>query len=89
MTMTMRDNMKQSTKIDTYGDDKMHLTPNSKTEIDEEATPEEIERLDALLKKESTHFQWSKHGICLVLLISNVMVSLLRGSKKSKSIIGI
>ena len=87
--MTMRDNMKQSTKIDTIDDDKMHLTPSSKTEGEEEATPEEIERLDALLKKEATHFQWTKHGVCFVLLISNVMVSLLRGSKKSKSIIGI
>jgi hypothetical protein len=52
-------------------------------------TPAEVERLDKLLAKEATHFQWGKHLICFILLVSNVMVSLLRGSKKSKSIIGI
>ena len=53
------------------------------------ATVSEINRLDALLKKEATHYQWDKHIVCVVLLVSNVLVSLLRGSKKSPSIIGI
>jgi uncharacterized membrane protein YfcA len=54
-----------------------------------QATPAEVSKLDKLLAKEATHFQWGKHLVCLILLVSNVLVSLLRGSKKSKSIIGI
>jgi hypothetical protein len=53
------------------------------------ATDKEKARLDALLKREATHWQFDKHAVCFLLLISNVLVSLMRGSKKSKSIIGI
>jgi len=42
-----------------------------------------------MLEKESGHGQWSKHLICFLLLISNVLVSLFRGSKKAPSLIGI
>jgi len=55
----------------------------------ENATPAEVERLEKLLKREATHYQWDKHIICFILLFSNVLISLLRGSKKSPSIIGI
>jgi hypothetical protein len=54
-----------------------------------EATEAEIERLDKMLRKEASHGQWIKHMICFILLISNVLVSLLRGSKKSPSLIGV
>lgn len=67
------------------------VMPGKETEINpySDATPSEVERLDKLLSKEATHYQWGKHIVCIILLVSNVMVSLLRGSKKSKSIIGI
>ena len=45
--------------------------------------------MDNLLKREATHFQWDKHAVCFILLVSNVLVSLMRGSKKAGSIIGI
>lgn len=63
--------------------------PKDGTSPYSEATEAEIERLDKLLKSEASHGQWLKHAVCFVLLISNVLVSLLRGSKKSPSLIGI
>ena len=42
-----------------------------------------------MLEKEKTHYQWVKHGICLSVLVANLLVTLFRGSKSSKSIIGI
>lgn len=55
----------------------------------QEATEQEKTTLDKLLAREATHWQWDKHAVCFTLLISNVLVSLMRGSKKSGSIIGI
>jgi hypothetical protein len=33
-------------------------------------TQEEIDKVDAMLEREKTHWQWDKHAICLVVLIS-------------------
>lgn len=54
-----------------------------------EYSAKEERSLDNLLKREATHWQWDKHAVCFILLISNVLVSLMRGSKKAGSIIGI
>ena len=62
--------------------------------VDENGNPYELAtvgekaRLEALLKREATHWQFDKHAVCFLLLVSNVLVSLMRGSKKSGSIIG-
>jgi len=53
------------------------------------ATDAEKAKLEALLKREATHWQFDKHAVCFLLLVSNVLVSLMRGSKRSGSIIGI
>jgi len=41
------------------------------------------------MEKEKTHRQWDQHGKCFILLFSMVIVTLMRGSKNMKSIIGI
>lgn len=53
------------------------------------ATDAEKARLEKLLNREATHWQFDKHAVCFLLLVSNVLVSLMRGSKRSGSIIGI
>ena len=42
-----------------------------------------------MLEKEKTHYQWTKHGLCLSVLLANLLVTLLRGGKASPSIVGI
>ncbi len=42
--------------------------------------------LDQILKKEESHLQWFKHGLCMLVLALQVIVNLSRGSKSTKSI---
>ena len=48
------------------------------------ATEEAI--LNAILKKEESHLQWFKHGLCMLVLFLQVIVNLSRGSKTTRSI---
>lgn len=43
--------------------------------------------LDDILVTEESHGQWYKHGLCFFVLISQVCVNLIRGSKSSPSLI--
>ena len=45
-------------------------------------------RLDALLKRDRTHYQWDKHMICGFILLAQVLVGLMRGSAVKESILG-
>lgn len=49
---------------------------------------EKLARLDALLKREETHYQWDKHMICGFILLAQVLVGLMRGSDVKESILG-
>lgn len=42
--------------------------------------------LNEILKKEESHLQWFKHGLCMIVLMLQVIVNLARGSKSTKSI---
>eukprot|EP00347_Sterkiella_histriomuscorum_P016420 403353250 len=53
------------------------------------STSRDLIKVDKLLAREKTHYQWDKQGICAIVLIVEVLVSLFRGSKKTKSIIDI
>ena len=48
-----------------------------------------MKKLSVIIDREKGHGQWLKHGMCLLVLAGLVLVSLFRGSKKNKSIIGI
>jgi uncharacterized membrane protein YfcA len=57
-------------------------------------TEEEKDKVEKLLSREATHKQWDKHAVCFIILISNVLVTLMRGKPNknggsSGSIIGI
>lgn len=42
-----------------------------------------------MLEREKTHAQWDKHILCLIVLVSQCLINLLRGSKANPSIVGI
>ena len=84
-------NSRRDTNVSKNVDSEITSPKNQNAEEEspyDRATPQEEKRLENLLKREGTHFQWDKHAVCLILLISNVLVTLMRGSKKSGSIIG-
>ncbi len=43
--------------------------------------------LDGILKIEESHKQWAKHGLCAIVLIAQVIVNLVRGSKSTASLL--
>ena len=45
----------------------------------------ELMILDDILVTEESHGQWYKHGLCFFVLISQVCVNLIRGSKSNPS----
>jgi hypothetical protein len=45
--------------------------------------------VEAMLKKEKTHAQWDKHAICFVVLGSQIIINVFRGSKANPSVIGV
>ena len=60
------------------------LDPNDK------ATNEEIEQLDSLLEDEKSHLrQWRKHMLAIFVISVSLLVNMLRGSKRTPSIIEI
>ena len=40
-----------------------------------------------MLRREKTHWQWDKHLTCLVVLVSQVIINIIRGSKSTKSVV--
>ena len=42
-----------------------------------------------MIEREKTHKQWTKHGLCIIVLIALILVTLFRGSKRTESIIGL
>ena len=60
------------------------LDPNDKV------TSEEIEQLDNLLEDEKSHArQWRKHMLAIFVISVSLLVNMLRGSKRTPSIIEI
>ena len=56
----------------------------------EQATKEEIEQLDALLEDEKSHTrQWRKHVLAIFVISISLTVNMVRGSKRTPSIIDI
>lgn len=43
--------------------------------------------LEEILMKEQSHKQWGKHLLCAIVLGSQVIVNLIRGSKNNESIL--
>jgi uncharacterized membrane protein YfcA len=52
-------------------------------------TDEDVLKVEKLLEREKGHGQYDKHLTCLVVLISQIIISLLRGSSALPSIVGI
>lgn len=50
---------------------------------------EEVFLVRSIIQQEQSHFQWSKQGLCIFLLISLIMLNLMMGSSTMKSIAGI
>jgi hypothetical protein len=49
----------------------------------------EMDLLNDIIKKEETHLQWSKQGLCVFVLVTQVLVGLARGSSSFESLIGL
>ena len=49
----------------------------------------ELEQLRRSVKQESSHFQWAKQGLCILLLTALIMMNLCMGSSGMESIIGL
>ena len=54
--------------------------------VNPENTKKEMDLLDAILKKEESHWQWFKHGLCGFTLMAQVLINLTRGSKTQESL---
>ena len=64
-------------------DRKPKLT-KEETEIqDGKYTRQELQFVDDLIEVEKTHKQWKKHGICMIVLISQIVINLLRSASFS------
>lgn len=53
------------------------------------STEYEIHLVERMLEREKTHAQWDKHLLCLIVLVSQCLINLFRGSKANPSIVGI
>ncbi|CDW79605.1 UNKNOWN [Stylonychia lemnae] len=49
----------------------------------------ECKRLEHIIEKEKTHFQWDKHFTCISIFLILLSTNLLRGNKSLESIVGI
>ena len=68
----------------TYDGDGERFDPNDKV------TNEEIEQLDNLLEDEKSHLrQWRKHMLAIFVISVSLLVNMVRGSKRTPSIIEI
>ncbi|CDW86733.1 UNKNOWN [Stylonychia lemnae] len=65
------------------------LVKNSEIQLSVIATQSQVKQVERMIQRERTHYQWNKQGICILLLVVQVLISLFRGSKKTHSIIGI
>ena len=64
-------------------DRKPKLTKEEMEIQDGKYTRQELQFVDDLIEVEKTHKQWKKHGICMIVLISQIVINLLRSASFS------
>ena len=57
--------------------------------VDKSMNQKELSQLRKSVKAESSHFQWAKQGLCIILLATLIMMNLMMGSSARESIVGI
>lgn len=51
---------------------------SERIEISHEEREREMKVLEAILRKEATHYQWDKHGLCVATLLVQILHNLFR-----------